>query len=172
MSDTIAIFASARRNGNTGKLIDWIATDLGIDVIDLSEKNITPYDYEHRNINDDFIPLVQELLNYKKLLFVSPVYWYSVSAQMKVFIDRTSDFLDLEEVSDIGRGLRGKIAFTVCTSICPDADTSFINSLKDTYIYLGMSYGGYVHADCADGYVPDNYRDDVQEFVKLVKSAM
>ena len=171
MSDTIAIFASARRNGNTGKLIDWIATDLGIDVIDLSEKNITPYDYEHRNINDDFIPLVRELLNYKKLLFVSPVYWYSVSAQMKVFIDRTSDFLDLEEVSDIGRGLRGKTAFTVCTSICSDADTSFINSLKDTYIYLGMSYGGYVHADCADGYVPDNYRDDVQEFVKLVKSA-
>jgi len=38
MNDTIAIFASARRNGNTGKFIDWIGNELDIDIIDLSEK--------------------------------------------------------------------------------------------------------------------------------------
>jgi len=66
MKDTIAIFASARRNGNTGKFIDWIAKELDIDNIDLSEKNITAYDYEHKNIDDDFIPLMNNLLEYKK----------------------------------------------------------------------------------------------------------
>ena len=51
MKDTIAVFGGARRNGNTGKLIDWIADTLKINVIDLAEKDISPYDYEHKNIN-------------------------------------------------------------------------------------------------------------------------
>lgn len=29
-----------------------------------------------------------------------PVYWYSPSAQIKIFIDRISDFLDLDELKD------------------------------------------------------------------------
>lgn len=171
MSNTIAVFASARRNGNTGKFVDWIARDLGIEVIDLSEKDISPYDYDHKNINDDFLPLMQQLLEYEKIIFVTPVYWYGPSAQMKVFIDRTSDFLDLEELKDIGRRLRGKMAYIVCTSISNDADSSFINSLKDTFCYLGMKYGGYVHANCEDGFVQDNYQQDVDRFVRSVQGS-
>ena len=169
MSNTIAVFASARRNGNTGKFIDWIASELGIEVIDLSEKDISPYDYDHKNINDDFLPLMQQLLEYEKIIFVTPVYWYGPSAQMKIFLDRTSDFLDLEELKDVGRLLREKIAYIVCTSISSDADSSFINSLTDTFGYLGMKYGGYVHANCEDGYIQDNYRQDVKKFLQLVQ---
>lgn len=171
MSNAIAIFASARRNGNTGQFIDWIASDLEIDVIDLSEKDISPYDYEHKNINDDFLPLMNKLLEYEKIIFVTPVYWYGPSAQMKVFIDRTSDFLDIDELKHIGRRLREKTAYIVCTSICSDADKSFINSLKDTFEYLGMKYGGYVHANCEEGYVQNNYRSDVNKFVNAVRGA-
>lgn len=171
MSDTIAVFASARRNGNTGKLIDWIASELEIDVIDLSEKDISPYDYDHKNLNDDFLPLFHKLLEYEKIIFVTPVYWYAPSAQMKIFIDRTSDFLDLEELKDIGRQLREKTAYIVCTSISSDADSSFINSLKDTFGYLGMKYGGYIHANCEEGYVQENYRQDVDRFVNAVRES-
>lgn len=168
LSDTIAIFASARRYGNTGKLMDWIASDLAIDVIDLSEKEISPYDYDHKNINDDFLPVMSRILEYEKIIFATPVYWYGPSAQMKIFIDRTSDFLDLDELKDIGRQLRNKTAYIVCTSISDDADSSFLNSLKDTFEYLGMRYGGYVHANCNDGYVHENYRQDVEKFVLSV----
>lgn len=171
MTNVIAIFASARRNGNTGKFIDWIADDLGIDVIDLSEIDISPYDYDHKNINDDFLPLMHKLLEYERLIFVTPVYWYGPSAQMKVFIDRTSDFLDLDELKGIGRRLRGKTAHIVCTSISSDADNSFINSLKDTFGYLGMKYGGYVHANCEDGYIQENYREDVNRFLNSVRES-
>ncbi|PID46301.1 MAG: NADPH-dependent oxidoreductase [Proteobacteria bacterium] len=171
MNNAIAIFASARRNGNTGKLIDWIAGELGIEVIDLSEKNISPYDYDHKNINDDFLPLMQQLLEYEKIIFVTPVYWYGPSAQMKIFIDRTCDFLDLRELKDIGRQLRGKVAYIVCTSISQDADSSFINSLKDTFGYLGMKYGGYVHANCENGYTQDSYRQNVDKFIRSVRDS-
>jgi len=171
VNDTIAIFGSARRNGNTGKFIDWIGDELNIKIIDLSEKHISPYDYEHRNLNDDFIPLMNELLNYKKIIFVTPVYWYAASAQLKIFIDRTSDFLDIEELKDIGRRLREKTAYIVCTSISTDADRSFLNSLKDTFEYLGMNYGGHVHANCVNGYTPNDYKEDVEKFVRLVKGS-
>ena len=142
MTDAIAVFASARRNGNTGKFIDWIASELEVEVIDLAEKNITPFDYEHKNIDDDFVPLMQQILEHQSIIFVTPVYWYGPSAQMKIFIDRTSDFLDVEELKDMGRRLREKIAYIVCTSISSDADISFLKSYKDTFCYLGMKYCG------------------------------
>lgn len=172
MSNAIAVFASARRNGNTGKFIDWIADELRIDVIDLSQKEISPYDYNHENMADDFLPLMRKLIDYETLIFVTPIYWYGPGAQMKVFIDRTSDFLDIEALNAIGRRLRGKAAYIVCTSIHNDADDSFINSLKDTFEYLGMNYSGYVHANCEHGYEKENYLNDVNRFVSAVRDSV
>jgi|TARA_B110000908_G_C9990521_1_gene329577 multimeric flavodoxin WrbA len=169
VKETIAIFASARRGGNTGKLIDWIAGELDIDIIDLGEKNISPFDYEHKNINDDFLPLLDELLTYKNIIFVTPIYWYASSAQMKIFIDRTSDLLDVEELKSTGRRLRNKTAYVVCTSISPEADSSFLNSFKDTFEYLSINYGGHIHADCENGYEPHKYKDGVERFIQSVK---
>ena len=170
MKDTIAVFGGARRNGNTGKLIDWIADTLKINVIDLAEKDISPYDYEHKNINDDFIPLMNQLLEHQKIIFVTPIYWFSASAQMKIFIDRTSDFLDVEELKDIGRRLRNKTGYVVCTSVSSEADSSFLNTFKDTFGYLGMNYGGHIHANCENDYQPERYKEDVEQLVRLVKS--
>ena len=170
MSDTVAVLASARRNGNTGRLIDWVSKSLAIDVIDVSVMNISPYDYDHKNINDDFIPIMDKVLGYEKIIFASPVYWYAMSAQMKVFIDRMSDFLSVDELKDKGRKLRGKTGYVVCTSISPEADRSFVNSFKGTFEYLGMTYGGHIHADCSDGYIASRYAGDVEEFVRSVKN--
>ncbi len=172
MSKVIAVFGSARRHGNTGKFIDWIAQELDINVVDLSTKNISSYDYDHKNIEDDFIPLVRQLLKYKKIIFATPVYWYGPSVPMKTFIDRTSDFLDVPSLKDIGRELRQKTAYVVCTSISDDADSSFINAFKDTFEYLGITYGGYVHANCHDGYQQNHYRSDVEDFIRLINDEL
>ena len=170
MKNTIAVFASSRRNGNTGKFMDWIADELGIEVVDLAEKAISPYDYDHTNIDDDFIPLMRKLLQYENIIFATPVYWYGPSAQMKVFIDRTSDFLDVDALKDIGRQLRGKSAYVVCTSISEEADNSFINAFRDTFNYLGMTWGGYAHANCVDGYQAELYQQSVNAFVDKFKA--
>ncbi len=172
MKKTIAIMASSRRNGNTGKLIDWIADDLGIEVIDLATKNISSYDYKHRNIDDDFLPLINKLLNYENIIFVSPVYWFSMSAQMKVFVDRLSDLLDIEELKEKGRQLRGKSAFVVATSISDQLADAFVDSFSLTFEYLGMRYGGSVHANCINGFKADVYQEDVTEFVNKLKSSL
>ncbi|MDA5312487.1 flavodoxin family protein, partial [Vibrio cholerae] len=70
-------------------------------LFDLSDYAISFYDYEHMNRNDDFIHLINKLAEFDHLVFASPVYWYSMSAQLKVFFDRLSDLLTIEK--ELGR---------------------------------------------------------------------
>ncbi len=72
MRSTIALFASARRKGNTGRLMDRIADELQIQVVDLSKKTISAFDYQHRNRTDDFEPLMDHVLTFEQIIFASP----------------------------------------------------------------------------------------------------
>jgi multimeric flavodoxin WrbA len=169
VSAPVAVFASSRRNGNTGQLMDRIAQQLGIEVIDLAPRNISPYDYEHRNREDDFEPLMEYLLNFDQWIFASPVYWYSVSPPMKVFLDRISDYLDIPELLDRGRLLRGKWAYVVCTSVYDEVPAPFIGAFRETFRYLGMHFGGLAHANCRDGYDADACETDVANFIRSMR---
>ena len=169
MPTTIALFASGRRNGNTGQLMDRIAGELGIEVVDLSEKSISPFDYEHRNRGDDFEPLIAHVLEFEQIIFASPVYWYAVVAPRKLFIDRLSDLLKVPELLDQGRRLRGKKGHVVCTSVSEEPDAPFVQAFKETFEYLGMEVGAFVHANCEDGYDASQYEDDIRRFVEQVR---
>lgn len=165
----IALLASSRRNGNTGRFLDRIASGLGVEVVDLASKRISAYDYEHGNRGDDFEPLMKRVLGFGQVIFASPVYWYAVSSPMKAFLDRITDFLDLPELLADGRRLRGKSAFVVATSIYEEAPKPFVDAFTDTFAYLGMRYGGMAHANCADGYDPAKHEAEAERFVRLVK---
>src|SRR5262245_2159764 len=115
MLETIALFSSSRRQGNTGRFIDRIASEMEIEVVDLSSLRIASYDYDHRHRNDDFEPLMDRVLAHDQVIFATPIYWYAASPAMKVFVDRISDFLELPDLLPRGRRLRGKNAFVVCT---------------------------------------------------------
>jgi multimeric flavodoxin WrbA len=168
MHGTIALFASSRRHGNTGRLIDRVASELRIEVVDLGALRMSAYDYEHRNRDDDFEPLIARVLGFDQFIFASPVYWYSVSAPMKVFLDRLSDLLDIEELLPQGRRLRGKMAYVACTSIVDEVAPPFIGAFRDTFEYLGMRYGGLLNANCQDGYEAARYEPDILRFVARV----
>ena len=168
MLPTVALFASSRRHGNTGQLMDRIARELGIEVIDLSAYRMSAYDYEHRN---DFEQLMKRVLSFEQIVFATPVYWYAVSPPMKVFLDRISDFLDLPDLLDDGRRLRGKRAYVVCTSIYDEVPASFLSMFVDTFNYLGMRFGGVAHANCGDGYVPARHDPDAVPFARRVGHA-
>ena len=171
MPSTIALFASSRRHGNTGRLVDRVARELGVEIVDLGSLRMTPFDYEHRNRDDDFEPLIARVLDYDQLIFASPIYWYSVSPPLKVFLDRLSDLLDIDELLEQGRRLRGKCAFVACTSVVDEAAPPFIGALRDTFDYLGMRYGGLLNANCENGYEPAKYEADIRRFLALVAGA-
>jgi multimeric flavodoxin WrbA len=113
LRNTIALFSSSRRNGNTGRLMDRIVLELDIEVVELSSLRMAPDDYHHSNRDDDFEPLMERVLQHDQVIFASPIYWYSVSPAMKVFLDRISDFLELPDLLPKGRTLRGKFALAL-----------------------------------------------------------
>ena len=132
MSSAIALFASSRRNGNTGQLIDRIAAELDMEVVDLGSKRLSAYDYEHRNRDDDFEPLMKRVLGFEQIIFASPVYWYAASPTMKVFLDRISDFLELPDLLSDGRRLRGNRSSARSQTRSPISECDLAASLTRT----------------------------------------
>ena len=148
--------------------MDRVAAQLGIGVTDLGTLSFSPYDYQHRNRGDDFEPLMMRVLEHDAIIFASPVYWYAVSPPMKAFLDRISDFLDLDDLLDHGRRLRGKTGYVLCTSIYEDPPKPFVGSFTDTFDYLGMQFGGIAHVNCRDGYDPTRHDAVALDFASLL----
>jgi multimeric flavodoxin WrbA len=172
MLSAIALFSSSRRRGNTGQLIDRIALELNIEVVDLASQRISSYDYEHLNRNDDFEPLMKRVLEHDQIIFATPIYWYAVSPAMKVFLDRISDLLELPDLLSEGRRLRGKTAHVVCTSISDEPSAAFMDAFRETFGYLGMRFGGVAHVNCSDGYFPASHEPEALRLAALVRKAV
>jgi multimeric flavodoxin WrbA len=171
MLSTLALFASSRREGNTGKVVDRIAAALAIEVVDLTRVRMSAFDYQHRNRNDEFEPLMDRILGYEQIIFAAPVYWYSAPPPMKVFIDRLNDFLDLPDLRPKGRQLRGKRGYIVATSGIEAISPAFVYMFKETFEYLGMQYRGALHLNCDGGYTPGKFDREIDEFVSLVRDS-
>lgn len=140
----LIILGSSRKDGDTKKIVDELISISGWDVIDLNDYNFSYYDYEHKNLDDDYLPLMRKIIaNYDVLIFATPVYWYSMSGIMKVFFDRITDLLDEEK--DLGRKLRGKSMAAVSCSGGDNLGESFWLPFSETARYLGMKYLGNVH---------------------------
>lgn len=140
----VIILGSSRKNGNTTRIVDEISKDTGIDVIDLSDYNISYYDYESKNREDDFLPLIRRILEeYDTLIFATPIYWYNMSGIMKVFFDRFSDLIRIEK--ETGRKLRGKKIGVISNSHDNEIEDSFYIPFKKSADYLGMEYLGHAH---------------------------
>lgn len=151
MLSTLALFSASRRHGNTGQLTDRIALELGIEVVDLAALRLSAYDYEHRNRDDDFEPLMKRVLAHEQIILATPIYWYAVSPAMKIFLDRISDLLELPDLLAQGRLLRGKNVYIVCTSVSEEPDAHFLGAWREICDYLGLRLAGVAHANCREG---------------------
>jgi multimeric flavodoxin WrbA len=172
MYSTIALLSSSRRRGNTGQLMDRIALELNIGVVDLTSLRMSSYDYDHRNRNDDFEPLIKHVLAHDQIIFATPIYWYAVSPAMKILLDRFSDLLELPDLLSEGRRLRGKNAYVACTSICDEPSVEFMGAFRETLNYLGMHFRGVAHVNCKDGYLPAAHDLEALKFATLVREGM
>ena len=137
--NAIVIFGSSRPQGYTQKVLDQVAGDVVLERVDLGELHITPFDYEHRNRGDDFLPLMEKIVSYDTFVVATPVYWYQMSTHHKIFFDRFSDLLMIRK--DLGRKLAGKNLFVIasCGSSHP---LGFEDTFAQICAYLNMHYLG------------------------------
>ncbi|WP_452224875.1 flavodoxin family protein [Lacinutrix chionoecetis] len=164
MKKGIIIQGSARSNGDTSKIVAYLKKETGFDVVDLNTKNIGHFDYEFKNGFDDFNVLFKSIVtNYNEIIFVTPIYWYSMSGLMKVFFDRISDFLKTEK--DYGRQLRGMEMASISVSNDNRFYDGFEMPFKNSAVYLGMTYNGHLHTWVEDEEVSASIKKSIKEFV-------
>lgn len=97
----LILSSSPRKNGNSDTLCHNFASgakDSGNEVVEIfiNDKNINyckacAYCEKHNGvctIKDDMVDIIKEIFASDVIVFASPVYFYSISGQMKTFIDR------------------------------------------------------------------------------------
>jgi len=152
--------ASSNAKGNTYKIVTYLNQDNQFDIIDLSTKNIGHFNYNFENANDDFLPLMEEIIEkYDTIVFATPVYWYSMSGILKVFFDRLSDLLHYKK--ELGRKLRGKKMAMISNSGENDRRDSFEMPFIESAKYLGMEYLGDTHAFFTENEIDNDAKHNI-----------
>ncbi|MFI7650677.1 flavodoxin family protein [Micromonospora sp. NPDC049460] len=153
------LLGSSRPGGNTELLARRAAAALPAGVeqrwLRLADHPLAPF---HDIRHGQFPPppsgnealLLTETLAATDLVIASPVYWYSVSAPTKLYLDHWSTWLRLPGV-DFRPRMRGRTMWAI--SALSDEDPAkadpMVNSLWMSADYLGMRWGGALlgHAD-------------------------
>lgn len=102
MKNVLVITSSYRKNGNSNKLAErFVAGALSVghkvERVDLSEQNIAfcrgcmaCQRTQKCVINDDAVAIAEKMLHADVLVFATPIYYYSVSGQLKTMLDRAN----------------------------------------------------------------------------------
>lgn len=141
---TVVILGTSRPDGNTRLAVEKVLSNRPIEVADLSRVELSPYDYAHQNSVDGFIPLIETIARKRLWILATPVYWYTMSAQMKIFVDRLSDLTTIRK--DLGRDLRGKSVAVVVSGTDAGLPVGFESPFRLTCEYLGMTYLGALYS--------------------------
>jgi len=170
MKKGVIILGSSSSDGNTFKAAKYFSEKSGYPIIDLKTKKIGQFDYEFKNSDDDFLPLIREMVdNYEVLIFATPVYWYTMSGVMKKFFDRISDVLKIEK--ETGRKLNGKEMGVISCSWGPDLKDGFYMPFEESAKYLKMVYLGHVHSYTENDVVADDVKKKMDAFIQNIQSA-
>lgn len=140
MKKTLIILGSSRSQGHTFEAVKLIKNKLqNPSFIDLANYKITDFDYLQQNKDDDFKQIIEHILQHETIILATPVYWYTMSAAMKRFVDRLTDLLPATEDQDTP--LRNKnLAVISSYGVHPEGKDGFETIFINTAKYLSMNY--------------------------------
>ena len=133
----LGIVGSPRKNGNTAVLVKEVLDTAASYGVETEMINVTDYDIKPCDgcetctptgkckIKDDMQAIYTKLLESDGIVFGSPVYFWGVTAQLKVLIDRSFVFRR-------GRRLRNKVAGAVLVARDTGASSAF-SALNDFF---------------------------------------
>ena len=167
----ITLIGSPRKNGNSVTLAKRVADGVrsmgsGVEDYYLHYMHINPCDAcdicqdeieTDCIIDDDMKDLYPKLREADALVIASPIYWFTVSAQTKLFMDRCYAL-----GSPQGYGLKGKRIGIVLTYGDSDPFNSgavnALRSLQDAYNYVGAKIVGMVYGSALEpGEISNNH---------------
>ncbi|RZK62460.1 MAG: NADPH-dependent oxidoreductase [Hymenobacter sp.] len=140
----LVLLASARPVGHTFALVQRVFTPSECVVTDLLAAPLAPYNYAGQYPpGDAFASLVQQLLAHETIVLATPVYWYAMSGLLKTFFDRLTDLTTFDK--PLGRQLRGKRLFALCTGTDAALPPGFEVPFQRTARYFNMIVGNSLY---------------------------
>jgi multimeric flavodoxin WrbA len=151
MNKTIVIFGNSSKPDQSRSLADEVAREFGFKVLDLAD-----YDISNQQINDPLIEVIENVMHADTIIFATPVYCYSMSARMKLFMDQLTDLVRVdEELKTMLRGKRGLLLSTGTERIPPKY---FEETFSLLLAYLGIEYSGMLYRARDTNFTPDQIR--------------
>lgn len=160
----LAIYGSARPDGNTENLTKKALEGLEVTPLHLKDYNVIPIeDLRHTDggfhpVEDDNDRIVELMIEHDVLVFATPVYWYGMSGIMKNVIDRWS-----QNLRDERYDFKGEISKKTAYVVCCGGDNPKLKALpliqQFNYIFdfVSMEFGGYI---IGKGNKPDDIFED------------
>ena len=156
----VALFGSPRKKGNSTILakhiIDGVeSVGAKVETVYLNGLNIKPcqgcYVCKKKNstgcaVDDDMQSLYPKLVESGAWIIASPVYWFSMSAQTKIFMDRC--FALWNEDQEINPLYKKRIAIAMSYGDSDPFNSGCVNALRsfqDAYRYAGAEIIGMVY---------------------------
>ncbi|MBM7169469.1 NAD(P)H-dependent oxidoreductase [Streptomyces sp. G44] len=172
------VVGSARPDGNTEilarKAAEQLPTDIGQRWINLAEHPLPDFaDLRH----DDTVPrarprpegghealLLDATLEATDIVIVSPLYWYSVSATVKRYLDYWDAWLETPEIG-FKEALKGRTLWGVTALAHREEEVAepLIGTLHHTAAFFPMRFGGVL---LGNGTRPGQVLDDTEALAR------
>ncbi|MGI8315619.1 flavodoxin family protein [Halobacillus mangrovi] len=147
----LTILGSSRKDGNTELLVRKALDNVDHTTIRLSDYHIKPIvDLRHSAtgfypVNDDYEELLAQFLSHDLIIFATPIYWFGMSGQMKIFIDRWSQYLR-DERFNFKEKLAHQKAYVMMTGGSDPKFTGLplIQQFDHIFDFVDMSFEDYI----------------------------
>jgi multimeric flavodoxin WrbA len=161
----VVLLGSPRKKGNSTVLAKQIihgveSVGAKVETVYLNGLNIKPcqgcYACKKKNstgcaVDDDMQSLYPKLVESDAWVIASPVYWFSMSAQTKIFMDRC--FALWNEDSEISPMYKKRIAIAMSYGDSDPFNSGCVNALRsfqDAYRYVGARIVGMVYGSAEE----------------------
>ncbi|ABF40205.1 conserved hypothetical protein [Candidatus Koribacter versatilis Ellin345] len=167
------LVASGRREGNTETLARHAASFLPAEVpqqwLHLDEFPLDRFeDIRHHTEKNTPWPIpegnekrfLDETLAATDIVFVTPLYWYSMPASAKLYLDHWSDWMRVPG-AQFRKNMAGKTLWGVCVQSDNDPKGAelLIHTLRRSAEYMDMKWGGEL---IGSGSKPGDIRNDMR----------
>lgn len=156
----LVLLASTRAEGNAELMARAAVANLPADTevrwLRLAELALPPFhDVRHEGSGQypepegDLGRALKDTLWATDLLVASPLYWYSVPAPLKLYLDHWSGFMRVPGV-DFKQHMAGKAMYVLCATSSgdePELARPLVDCLRFSADYLRMRWGGAVLGD-------------------------
>ncbi len=148
----LTLHGSSRKGGNSDFLVEEALDGVDHTSMHLLDYQMDPIiDERHTEegftaVEDDYERMLKEFLEHDIIVFATPLYWFGMSGQMKIFFDRWSQYMR-DPRFRFKELVKQKKAYVIITGNSPDPKISalpLIQQFKAIFDYVGMEFSDYI----------------------------